>query len=74
MRHALRLVLALCSLAIAFTVHSYIGESAQVTPRGIMMVHLNEYPPPDLALKVGDTSLSNDLNHMETGAYHRYCT
>ncbi len=29
------------------------------------VVNLNEFPPPDLALKVGDTSLSDDLNRKK---------
>jgi Uma2 family endonuclease len=43
----------------------YIGERAQVIPRGTKVVNLNEYPPPDLAIEVGDTSLSDDLNRKK---------
>lgn len=43
----------------------YIGERAQVIPRGTKVVKLNEYPPPDLAIEVGDSSLSDDLNRKK---------
>ncbi len=43
----------------------YIGERAQVIPRGTKVVNLNEYPPPDLAIEVGDSSLSDDLNRKK---------
>jgi Uma2 family endonuclease len=29
------------------------------------VVNLNEFPPPDLAIKVGDTSLSDELNRKK---------
>jgi Uma2 family endonuclease len=43
----------------------YIGERALILPRGTKVVNLNEYPPPDLAIKLGDTSLSDDLNRKK---------
>ena len=39
----------------------YIGECAQVIPRGTKIVDLDCYPPPNLAIEVADTSLSNDI-------------
>ncbi|PSO54005.1 MAG: hypothetical protein BRC34_08070 [Cyanobacteria bacterium QH_1_48_107] len=41
----------------------YIGESAQVVPRGTKIVSLDSYPPPDLAIEVGDTTLSDELGN-----------
>jgi len=43
----------------------YIGERALILPRGTKVVNLNEYPPPDLAIELGDTSLSDDLNRKK---------
>jgi len=43
----------------------YIGERALILPRGTKVVNLNEYPPPDLAIEVGDSSLSDDLNRKK---------
>lgn len=43
----------------------YIGERALILPRGTKVVNLNEYPAPDLAIELGDTSLSDDLNRKK---------
>ena len=43
----------------------YLGENAQVIPIGTKIVSLNQYPPPDLAIEVGDTSLEDDLERKK---------
>jgi Uma2 family endonuclease len=43
----------------------YLGERAQVIPYGTKIVSLNQYPPPDLAIEVGDSSLEDDLNRKK---------
>ena len=39
----------------------YIGEHTQVVPRGTNIIDLDRYPPPDLAIEVGKTTLADDL-------------
>ena len=41
----------------------YIGDRAQSIPRGTKIVDLNQYPPPDLAIEVSDSTLSDDLGN-----------
>jgi len=41
----------------------YIGELAQIVPRGTKVVDLNLYLPPSLAIEVADTTLSHDLGN-----------
>jgi Uma2 family endonuclease len=41
----------------------YIGDRAQSIPRGTKIVDLNQYSPPDLAIEVSDTTLSDDLGN-----------
>ncbi|PSO77003.1 MAG: hypothetical protein BRC40_02390 [Cyanobacteria bacterium QH_8_48_120] len=43
----------------------YLGERAQVIPYGTKIVSLNQYPPPDLAIEVGDSSLEDYLNRKK---------
>jgi Uma2 family endonuclease len=43
----------------------YIGERSLIIPRGTKIVNLNEYPPPDLVIEVGDSSISDDLNRKK---------
>ncbi len=43
----------------------YVGELALVIPRGTKIVDLNQYPPPNLAIEVGDTSLDDDLDRKK---------
>lgn len=43
----------------------YIGERALIIPRGTKVVNLNEYPPPNLVIEVGDSSISDDLNRKK---------
>lgn len=38
----------------------YIGEQAQVIPRGTSIINLDNYPPPDLVIEVANTSLADD--------------
>ncbi|MBD2102054.1 Uma2 family endonuclease [Leptolyngbya sp. FACHB-261] len=39
----------------------YLGESAQAIPRGTGIVDLGRYTPPQLAIEIANTSLSEDL-------------
>jgi len=39
----------------------YIGECTQAVPRGTNIINLDSYPPPNLVIEVGKTSLSDDL-------------
>lgn len=39
----------------------YIGDHAQIIPRGTTIIDLNQYPPPDLVIEVSLTTLSDDL-------------
>jgi Uma2 family endonuclease len=48
-----------CQSDIAY----YIGDRAQSIPRGTKIVDLNQYSPPDLALEVSDSTLSDDLGN-----------
>lgn len=41
----------------------YIGDRAQSIPRGTKIVDLNQYSPPDLAIEVSDSTLSDDLGN-----------
>ena len=41
----------------------YIGDRAQSIPRGTKIVDLNQYLPPDLAIEVSDSTLSDDLGN-----------
>ena len=43
----------------------YLNDKAQVIPYGTKIVGLNQYPPPDLAIEIGATSLADDLNHKK---------
>jgi Uma2 family endonuclease len=43
----------------------YLREKAQVVPYGTKIISLNQYPPPDLAIEIGDTSLTDDLNRKK---------
>lgn len=38
----------------------YLGEQAQVIPRGTSIINLDNYPPPDLVIEVANTSLADD--------------
>lgn len=39
----------------------YIGERVQLAPQGSSIADLDTVPPPDLAIEIADTSLSDDL-------------
>ncbi|HEY9613179.1 Uma2 family endonuclease [Allocoleopsis sp.] len=39
----------------------YLGERVQLAPTGTSIVNLENHQPPDLAIEVADTSLSDDL-------------
>lgn len=39
----------------------YIGERAKLAPVGSSIANLDNIPPPDLAIEIADTSLSDDL-------------
>jgi Uma2 family endonuclease len=39
----------------------YIRENTQIVARGTNIIDLNRYPPPDLAIEVSKTTLSDDL-------------
>jgi Uma2 family endonuclease len=39
----------------------YVGEKAVSAPQGSSVVNLDQTPPPDLAIKVADSSLNDDL-------------
>jgi Uma2 family endonuclease len=39
----------------------YIGEKAQLAPTGTSIANLDDVPPPDLAIEIADTSLSDDI-------------
>ncbi|OCR01485.1 hypothetical protein BCD67_18480 [Oscillatoriales cyanobacterium USR001] len=41
----------------------YIGDRAKSIPRGTKIVDLNQYSPPDLAIEVSDSTLSDDLGN-----------
>ena len=41
----------------------YIGERIQAIPRGTNIINLDSYPPPDLAIEIGKTSLADDLGN-----------
>lgn len=38
----------------------YIGDNANIIPRGTSIVDLDTYPPPDLVIEIANTSLSDD--------------
>ena len=41
----------------------YIGEKANAIPYGTSIVDLDQYPPPDLAIEVAKTTLSDDIGN-----------
>ena len=41
-------------------VSCYIGENANVIPRGTSIINLDIYPPPNLVIEVANTSISDD--------------
>lgn len=41
----------------------YIGDQSQIVPRGTKIVDLDQYPPPNLAIEIADTTLSSDLGN-----------
>jgi Uma2 family endonuclease len=43
----------------------YLGDRAQAVPHSTKIVNLNQYPPPDLAIELGDTTLNDDLNRKK---------
>lgn len=43
----------------------YLGRNAQAVPAGTRIVNLNQYPPPDLAIEIGDTSIADDLDRKK---------
>ncbi|WP_293086772.1 Uma2 family endonuclease [Okeania sp. SIO3B5] len=38
----------------------YIGDNANIIPRGTSIVDLGTYSPPDLVIEIANTSLSDD--------------
>lgn len=44
----------------------YIGERADLAPRGISIVDLNNNSPPDLVIEVANSSLADDLDRKKT--------
>lgn len=43
----------------------YLSDNAQAVPHSTKIVNLNQYPPPDLAIELGDTTLKDDLNRKK---------
>jgi Uma2 family endonuclease len=41
----------------------YIGEKAGIIPSGTSMINLDQYPAPDLAIEVSNTTLADDLGN-----------
>jgi Uma2 family endonuclease len=41
----------------------YIGDKAKVIPRETKIINLNQYPLPDLAIEIADTTLPNDIGN-----------
>lgn len=41
----------------------YVGEKANIIPADTSVVNLNQYPPPDLAIEVSETTLGDDLGN-----------
>lgn len=41
----------------------YIGENADVIPKLTKIVELNDYPAPDLAIEISDSTLSSDIGN-----------
>jgi Uma2 family endonuclease len=39
----------------------YVGDRSQLAPTGSTVVNLDQFPPPDLAIEIADTSLADDL-------------
>jgi len=39
----------------------YIGDRVAIVPRGTNIIDLDRYPPPDLAIELGKTTLADDL-------------
>ena len=43
----------------------YLGENAEVIPYGTKIINLNQYPPPELAIELGGSSLNDDLERKK---------
>jgi Uma2 family endonuclease len=41
----------------------YIGEKTGIIPAGTSMINLDQYPAPDLAIEVSNTTLADDLGN-----------
>ncbi|NJL38187.1 MAG: Uma2 family endonuclease [Leptolyngbyaceae cyanobacterium RM2_2_4] len=44
----------------------YIGDRAQLIPRGTSVIDLNRFPPPDLVIEVASTTLLDDIGIKRT--------
>ena len=39
----------------------YVGKNANIIPRGTGIIHLNQYPAPNLVIEIANSSLADDL-------------